>query len=420
MEQVKRDRFMSYQPRRIARFEMRLVTERAGQKLYTLKNTERYIYLRLTEKGRILWDMMDGTRDIAAILNECTRVGQPISIEKLATFLDLLESKAMLQLSGENTDDQTSAVSSLRLLGKALVYREWAIEVGGLVDWLYRHVGWLFYARPVIVALGTLSILGPLCFVAAMLCNPHATATGSVGTLHAVIMMAIRPVVVIAHESAHAFTCRRFGCEVPRVGLALYYGSLCTFVDTSDVWMCDKSKRVLTSAAGPISSWVLGSLASVLAFILPFPAANQVLFQAAAWCFLASLFPLNPIMEFDGYYMLVDWLEVPFLRRKSFRFIAHQLLPRLRSRTLLNRRERVYLIYGLLALAFSVFSVLTPFYLVLNHSIRGWIASSGVLWVTVPVFATMGLSLTLELIARIINWTRGTRGRDRAQESPST
>jgi hypothetical protein len=55
---------------------------------------------------------------------------------------------------------------------------------------------------------------------------------------------------------------------------------------------------------------------------------------------------------------------------------------------------------------FSTVSVLTPFYLVLNYSIRRWIAGSGILWTAVPVFAAMALSLTSELIARITNRNR--------------
>ncbi len=111
-------------------------------------------------------------------------------------------------------------------------------------------------------------------------------------------------------------------------------------------------------------------------------------------------------MEFDGYYMLVDWLETPHLRQKALHFISHRLSSRLRSRAPLSSREHAYLVYGLLALGFSTVSVLTPFYLVLNHSIRHWIAGSGILWTVVPVFAAMALSLTSELIVHITNRTR--------------
>jgi len=405
MEQADHDQFMSYRPRRIDRFEIQFSGEQGGQGLYTLKNVEHRTYLRLTERGRLLWDMLDGTRDVAVLLNECQQLGQPLSPARLLAFLDLLESKAMIQPASKNADDRASVASLPGLLEKAL-YREWGIKVGALIDWLYRRLVWVFYTRAAIIVLGALSIAGPLCFAAAMLWNPHATTIGPVGVLNAVILMVTNIVIAALHESAHALPCRHFEREVPRFGFVLYYGNLCTFVDTSDIWMCSKEKRILTSAAGPISSWVLGSLASVFALSLPFPMANRILFQVAAWCFLASLFPLNPLMEFDGYYMLVDWLETPHLRRKALHFVTYQLLSRLRSHAPLIRRERAYLIYGLLAVVFSTVSVLTPFYLVLNYSTRNWIAGSGILWTIVPVFAAMALSLTSELITRITNLTR--------------
>ena len=404
MTQVKRDKFASWRPKRIDRFEMQPTAEQAGQKLYTLKNVERRTYLRLTEKGRLLWDMLDGEHNVVAILAESRRLGFPLSVRKLFTFLDLLKGKEMIQAYGENANDQASSDLSLGSLGKALVYREWAIEVGPLIEWLYRHIAWLFYTSPAIIVLSVLSIAGPLCFIAVMLWNPRAVAAAPHGILHPAAIVLTSLIVVIVHEGAHAFTTLHFGREAPRSGLMLYYGNVCTFVDTNDIWMCGKDKRVLTSAAGPFSSWVLGSLASVLAFSVPYSTATPILFQVAAWCFLAALFPLNPIMEFDGYYMLIDWLEVPHLRRKSFRFIAHELLPRLHSHRPLDRRERAYLIYGLLALVFSVISVLMPFYLVLNHAIREWVGGSGILWATIPIILAMALSLMWELITRITRW----------------
>ncbi len=291
MERTNNSRLTSCCPKRIDYFEIQFTGEHDGRRLYTLKNLKHRTYLRITEKGRMLWDMLDGTRDVDALLHECQRLGQPLSPAGLWAFLDLLEKTAMIQPVSKNADDQASAPSLSELLQKAL-YREWPIRIGTLIEWLYRHFVWVFYTRPAILVLSVLSIAGPSCFIAAILWSPDAVTVKPGGTLSGAILIVTCLVTLALHESAHAFTCWHFKREVPRLGFMLYYGSLCTFVDTSDMWMCSKEKRILTSAAGPFSSWVLGSLASIFAFILPFPTANRTLFQVATWCFLASLFPL--------------------------------------------------------------------------------------------------------------------------------
>src|SRR4030095_15926429 len=73
---------------------------------------------------------------------------------------------------------------------------------------------------------------------------------------------------------------------------------------------------------------------------------------------IKSLFNLNPLIKLDGYYLLSDYLEVPNLRQKSFRYISAGIKrlcgSAIQGRKEASRRERrIYLTYGLLAGAFS-------------------------------------------------------------------
>jgi putative peptide zinc metalloprotease protein len=49
-----------------------------------------------------------------------------------------------------------------------------------------------------------------------------------------------------------------------------------------------------------------------------------------------------PLLELDGYYMLVDWLEIPLLRSRAFAFVRSDLWRKLRARQPFDREERIF------------------------------------------------------------------------------
>src|SRR5581483_12485131 len=92
------------------------------------------------------------------------------------------------------------------------------------------------------------------------------------------------------------------------------------------------------------------------------PFAYQVAFIA----FVSNTLQLMPLLELDGYYMLVDGLEIPLLRARAFAFLKRDLWRKLRSREPFDREERIFAIYGSLALVYSVFWLLFAVYLWFN------------------------------------------------------
>ncbi len=133
-----------------------------------------------------------------------------------------------------------------------------------------------------------------------------------------------------------------------------YYGMPTFFVDVSDMWMSGRTPRIMVSLAGPIVNVIIGGIISILAFVLPPSDYTKALFQAAYITYLIALLNLNPLLELDGYYCLMDLLEMPQLRRKSFDFLKTQLVPKLRSGTRFNREEIIYSIYSVLSIVVTV------------------------------------------------------------------
>jgi putative peptide zinc metalloprotease protein len=129
-------------------------------------------------------------------------------------------------------------------------------------------------------------------------------------------------VIKLLHELGHAFACRRFGGEVHELGIMLLVLVPTPYVDASTAWSFpSKWERIFVGAAGMIVELFVASLC---AFVwastneAAYPLIKQLAYNAM---FVASvstvIFNANPLLRYDGYYILSDLLEIPNLRQKS-------------------------------------------------------------------------------------------------------
>src|SRR5262249_18530761 len=128
--------------------------------------------------------------------------------------------------------------------------------------------------------------------------------------------------VVVLHELAHGLTVASFGRRVPRAGFKLVLIFPYAFVDTSDAWFEPRRRRLAISGAGPASDLVVGGGAALLALLLSPGSLREVVFQISLGAYLGAFYNLNPMLERDGYHLLVDILRQPGLRRRCQRWLA--------------------------------------------------------------------------------------------------
>jgi multidrug resistance efflux pump len=176
--------------------------------------------------------------------------------------------------------------------------------------------------------------------------------------------------VVGTHEFSHGLTCTRFGGEVHEMGCALIFFQPAFYCNVSDAWLFpEKSKRLWVGFAGPYFELFLWSLAVLMwRATEPDTWINFITLSVMATSGVKTLLNFNPLIKLDGYYLLSDYLEMPNLRRRSFRYVGSMLeklfgVEPLVEEEDLSRRERtIYAIYGTAALAGS-FSILVFIFL---------------------------------------------------------
>jgi putative peptide zinc metalloprotease protein len=136
-------------------------------------------------------------------------------------------------------------------------------------------------------------------------------------------------VVKIIHEFGHGLSCKAFKGEVHEMGLLFLCLSPCLYCNVSDAWtLPNKWKRIIISGAGIYVELIIAAAATWVWWNTPSqPFINNLSLSLMIVCSVSTVvFNANPLMRYDGYYVLLDWLEIPNLRDRSNRFLQNVVL----------------------------------------------------------------------------------------------
>jgi putative peptide zinc metalloprotease protein len=135
--------------------------------------------------------------------------------------------------------------------------------------------------------------------------------------LGGLVFLAGRLTFAVVHEAAHGLTLASYGRTVGEAGVKLVLIFPYTFVDTSDAWFEPRRRRIAVSAAGPVCDLFIGGSFALCCLMAPAGALRDIFFQLAFGAYYGALFNLNPLLERDGYQILVDVVRQPGLRRRG-------------------------------------------------------------------------------------------------------
>ncbi|MFM8981937.1 MAG: efflux RND transporter periplasmic adaptor subunit [Spartobacteria bacterium] len=154
------------------------------------------------------------------------------------------------------------------------------------------------------------------------------------------------------HEAGHAFAVRRFGGQSHEVGITLVAGLPLFHVEASDSYMFpQKSSRLVVAAAGILIELFACSLLILVWLVLADGFLHQLFTSLIIIASISTLlFNGNPLMRYDGYYILSDAIDMPDLRQRARSFAAEgisHLLSGTKSSIPVPRREAWILgLYG--------------------------------------------------------------------------
>ncbi len=206
-------------------------------------------------------------------------------------------------------------------------------------------------------------------------------------------------VLKVVHESAHGVACRKYGGEVPEFGVVFILFAPMAFVNVTSMWrFVNRWQRMVVSAAGMYIELLVAFLA-----IIVWSQTDGVIASIAFSIMVMSsvttiLFNANPLMRFDGYFLLSDLLAIPNLYSKGGQWVSQatkQLFFGVPKQIQFQANESVPLaIYGVLAF---IWRILIGLGLIIAASVllqgAGLVLSGiGVVtWFAVPIFRQLVL-----------------------------
>ena len=136
-----------------------------------------------------------------------------------------------------------------------------------------------------------------------------------------VLLVLLMFMIDMLHEFGHGMTCKNFGGEVHEIGFVLFYFTPAYYCDVNDAYLFPKkSHKLWVTFAGAYIELVLCSAATfVWLMARPDSFLSDLCYKIMLYTgFSTIVFNINPLVKLDGYYVLMDWLDIPDLRERAF------------------------------------------------------------------------------------------------------
>jgi putative peptide zinc metalloprotease protein len=296
---------------------------------WILKDPFSRTYFRLTDPAYQVWRLLDRSQgrhlgSWSALLSAArSAIGSAAF-----TLHDLVSCVEALWQQGLILDDRHNAAPSSRGHARRSRWQTWFAQ-GSVLALRWRGVDpqpwldpWLPVARALVRPAAV--VLWSLLLLSAMVLT--VTQADEVARLwqRDVAMWPLLPlwtwavvlsVVKLLHELGHAFACRLCGGEVRELGLMLLVFTPTMYCDVSDAWLLPRRRhRLWIGAAGMLVELVLASAALWIWWFTPSGSIHSTAGQVLVMCGISTLvFNANPLLRYDGYFLLADACEQPNL-----------------------------------------------------------------------------------------------------------
>lgn len=310
--------------------DLRLVRQRWRQQtVWAVQDPLAGRYFHLGAHEAAILEMLDGRTGLAEIRRRFDRRFAPLRLaaEELQAFLAALVEQNLVLVDAQQRPWQLLARSRRerragrwQALLSVLAIRLPGINAGPLVDRLDPLAGWLF--SPLAVAGWLLLAAAALLLVVAR----FDAAIAHLPELSALVAPANLPwllgtlaVTKVLHEAGHALAARRQGGDCRELGMLLLVFTPTLYCDVSQCWMLpSKWRRMAVAAAGMYIELILATCATLVWWLTDAGGLNLLALNTMLVCSVGTLLLNgNPLLRYDGYYLLSDLVEVPNLAERA-------------------------------------------------------------------------------------------------------
>ncbi len=308
------------------------------QLLFVVKDPVAQKYFQLTEHAYFVLQSLDGQKSIETIRDEYHRKFAPqrIELRRLEKLLFQFHRDGLVISTragqGKQLFDRQRRQKNMELFGKfsnVLAIRFRGFDPEHLLTNLNRLIGWVFSRWVVMGVLVASAIVLSMTLARLPLLFEDMQDVNTFFQLdNLLLFFVVFSATKMLHEFGHGISCKRLGGECHEIGFMLLVMTPCLFCNVSDSWMLkNKWHRMAISAAGMYVELILATVAAIVWMNTAGGWVQIVAIQVMLLCSVSTLvFNGNPLLRFDGYYILSDFLEIPNLMQRSQAALKHWLL----------------------------------------------------------------------------------------------
>jgi putative peptide zinc metalloprotease protein len=298
-----------------------------GKTWYILQDHQTGRFHRLSPIANLMICLMDGRRTMRDIWDAAGRKAgdDPPTQDETIQLLAQLHTADLLQgeipPDFEEMAERSEKAGQRRLMQRLrspLAIRVPLFDPDRILDLTLPLV------RPLFSVAGFLAWLALVLtgFILAVLHWPELTSNVTdrvLATENVALLICVYPVIKSLHELGHAYATKIWGGEVHEIGVMLLVFIPVLYVDASaSAAFRQKHRRILVGAAGIIVEMALASIALIIWLHATPGLGRTVAFNVILIGGVSTLlFNGNPLLRFDGYYILTDLIEIPNLATRA-------------------------------------------------------------------------------------------------------
>jgi len=308
-----------------------------GQTYWVVKDPIGLTYFRFQDEEYQILNWLDGETSLDEIKERFEEEFPPqkITLEELHRFLGMLHRSGLIltAVPGQGSQllkrrGERRRQKLLQALSNILCVQFKGFDPERILEWLEPKFGWVFTLPAFICALlfGLSALM--LVMVEFDVFRSKLPSFYQFFNLHNAFWLAIvLGTTKVLHEFGHGLSCKHFGGECHEMGVMILVLTPCLYCNVSDSWMLpNKWQRIAIGGAGMYVELIIASLATYVWWFTEPGLLNNLCLNVM---FISSVstvfFNGNPLLRYDGYYMMADWAEIPNLRQKATMILSRKM-----------------------------------------------------------------------------------------------
>ncbi|MFA7231598.1 MAG: site-2 protease family protein [Victivallaceae bacterium] len=287
-------------------------------------------YFRISDEDYRIVSAIHGVSDVDTFIGKLKDSGINVDKERVMKVLSFLNNSNLMHTVYQHTHQKVEKIQEAR---RKMI---WDIL---LSSYLFFKIPLLrpdrFLARTVSIMNAifnkwTFLVLGLIAFsgYVSLIVKWHKLADVFIKSISVAGLMrySIAVIVIkIIHEFSHAYAAKVCGVRVRKMGIAFIVFFPRLYTDLTDAWrIASRKKRFLIDSAGIISEIIIGGGAAMVWANSAPGLTNTIAYYIFAVSIINTvLINGNPFIRYDGYYMLMDIVNIDNLQRRGIERVQY-------------------------------------------------------------------------------------------------